>query len=330
MKSDPNWLNMLLKILVIVVVLSTAVNGGSSSTTSGTGSHEDDTQLSSTTMNFHYHHYDELTTLLMQIAEDFPHTTNLSSIGRSHLNRELWVLQISDQPGILEPGEPWFKYVGNMHGNEVVGREILIYLIQYLCNGYGKDGTITSLIDNTNIFIMPTMNPDGFEKSKEGTCHGEKGRKNAQNVDLNRNFPDQFDTSLEDKLENRQPETLAIMKWVESNPFVLSANLHGGSIVASYPFDDSPSHVFKGSYSESPDDAVFRQLALTYATNHEHMSDGLGCSSDHVQFPQGITNGALWYDVPGECFFPLQAYRSLFLLFINRSLGMVYCDLYLR
>lgn len=54
-----------------------------------------------------------------------------------------------------------------------------------------------------------------------------------------------------------------MMNWVLSEPFVLSANLHNGALVANYPFDDTPNEI--EAENPSPDDKVFRYLAKTYA-----------------------------------------------------------------
>ena len=60
-------------------------------------------------------------------------------------------------------------------------------------------------------------------------------RTNARGVDLNRNFPDYF----RETPGPRQPETTAIMTWMHNVTFVLSASLHGGALVASYPYESS-------------------------------------------------------------------------------------------
>ena len=253
-----------------------------------------------------YYHYDALTNFMHNISSAYPEITKLHSIGTSVQGRKLWAIEISDNINVTEPGEPKFKYVGNMHGNEVISRQILIYFIQYLVENYNKTDRVTQLVNSVDIFIMPSMNPDGFEQAREGDCTGVQGRANANSVDLNRNFPDQFDPNSGN---NIQPETQALIDWIEHTNFILSANLHGGSVVASYPFDDGPSHKATGEVSKAPDDAVFRQLAHTYSNNHRTMHNPGKKCGDH--FTEGITNGAQWYDVPGRyCYLTFSRWSS--------------------
>lgn len=216
--------------------------------------------------------------------------------------RELWVLEIGKTPGVHIAGIPEFKYVANMHGNEAVGRELLLLLAKYLCENYKLDDRITKLIDTTRIHLLPSMNPDGYEYSTEGDATSLVGRTNANNMDLNRNFPDQYGTNALN--QKPEPETAAVMNWTQSIPFVLSANLHGGSLVANYPFDDQAkdflaNHDRRTAFNPSPDNEMFQFLARTYSNAHLTMHVPKRCPMFKEVFPEGITNGAQWYSVTG-------------------------------
>uniref|UniRef100_T1L0V9 Peptidase M14 domain-containing protein n=1 Tax=Tetranychus urticae TaxID=32264 RepID=T1L0V9_TETUR len=252
-----------------------------------------------TPYRFVHHNYTEMTKFLHHFAYKYPTLTRLYSIGKSVEGRELWVLEITDNPGVHEPGEPEFKYIANIHGNEVVGKELMLPLIQKLLENYEKDPKIKNLVDNIRIHILPSLNPDGYERSIEGDCESLQGRENANQQDLNRNFPDQFKPFVK---VHYQPETEAVMHWIQSYPFVLSASLHGGSLVANYPYDgnlEEKDHV----YSKSPDDDVFKHLALLYSYKHKTMSDGHPCKGQCGPalefFENGVTNGASWYILYG-------------------------------
>lgn len=250
-----------------------------------------------------YHKHDSMTKLLQDYERRFPRLARLYSIGMSVQSRELWVMQISTNVPNKERdlGKPMFKHVANMHGNEPLGREFVFYFIDYLLENYGIDERVTELVDSTDIHLMPCANPDGFEIAVEGDCDGVYGRRNANDVDLNRNFPDQWDNIPEENLTHgREPETLALMSWIQDNPFVLSSNAHGGSLVANYPFDDSPFHSYAQIQSVAPDDEVFRHVATVYAKNHKTMHNvSLAQCPNGDAFEGGITNGAQWYDVAG-------------------------------
>lgn len=269
--------------------------------------------FSSHAFDFVHHDQEALLRVLSETHEKCPEITRLYDLTpKSDRGQVLRVIVFGEKPDEHVVGIPEFKYVGNMHGNEVVGRELLLKLVDDLCAKYSaKDPEVTKLISLTRIHILPTMNPDGYALAAKAGVKGRgwvTGRANANDQDLNRNFPD-----LDKKLflglgvhdfseEGLQSETKALMKWILSVPFVLSANLHGGDLVANYPYDESVSGK-SSEYSQSPDDATFRRLAASYSEFHAVMSkphkpcdmrgDDFGGKKD------GITNGAAWYSLKG-------------------------------
>lgn len=70
------------------------------------------------------------------------------------------------------PLKPNVKYVANMHGNEAVGRELMLHLIAHILNYSNKSTNVMNLLRYTNIHILPSMNPDGFARSVAGKCEG--------------------------------------------------------------------------------------------------------------------------------------------------------------
>ena len=75
------------------------------------------------------------TRLWIELWLNYSEITRLYSIGTSVQGRDLLVLEFSTAVGRHEPLKPEFKYVGNMHGNEVVGKELLLWLSHYICKG---------------------------------------------------------------------------------------------------------------------------------------------------------------------------------------------------
>ncbi|XP_070385980.1 carboxypeptidase M-like isoform X2 [Dermacentor albipictus] len=214
--------------------------------------------------------------------------------------RDLWVLLVTRDPDNEILLKPNVKYVANMHGDETVGRQLMVYLISHLLTQYNVDPHVRHLVDNTRIHIMPSMNPDGYAAAKEGYCYGSTGRENARGVDLNRNFPNRFNTVKQEE----QPETAAVRAWSHEIPFVLAANLHGGVLVASYPYDHARFHaegfVMERQDSLTYDDDVFRHLASVYSFNHARMHLGEPCSINDLGFENGTTNGAAMYAFQGS------------------------------
>ena len=228
-----------------------------------------------------YPSHAQITGKLQAAAAKNPAIMKLISIGKSVKGKDLWVMKISDNVNVDEV-EPEFKYISSMHGDEITGREMTVSLIEEMVAKYGSDSEITELINNSEIYIMPSMNPDGSER---------KQRANANSTDLNRNFPDLSANGT--AMAGIEIENQHVMKFQAGRKFSLSANFHGGTIVANYPWDST--------YDRHPLDGLVQELSLGYAELNPEMRNSR-------EFPQGITNGADWYVVKGgmqdwSCFF---------------------------
>ncbi len=197
------------------------------------------------------------------------------SIGESHEGRKLWALKFSDNVEVDEV-EPEVKFIANMHGNEIVGRELMVRLVDELITKYkNNDFSIQDLINNSEVYIIPSMNPDGAAAKRRG---------NARWSDLNRDFPDFTTNDNTNEIKGREPETKAIMLFQAQRKFSLSANFHGGSVVVNYPWD---THA-----DDAPLTELIVDLSKEYASYNEPMRNS-------TRFQDGVVNGYRWYHVDG-------------------------------
>ncbi|KAG8430466.1 hypothetical protein GDO86_020547 [Hymenochirus boettgeri] len=291
--------------------------------------HRRNEMTTSDNLDFRHHNYKEMRQLMKMVNEMCPNITRVYNIGRSHQGLKLYAMEMSDNPGEHEVGEPEFRYMAGAHGNEVLGRELLLLLMQFMCQEY-KDGNkrIQRIINHTRIHFLPCVNPDGYEKAAElGSELGgwSLGRWTYDGIDINNNFPDLNSLlwEAEDRLRNvrRAPnnhiaipewfqnenatvaiETRSLITWMEKIPFVLGGNLQSGELVVSYPYDMVRSPWKTQEYTATPDDHVFRWLAYSYASTHRHMTDSSRrpCHSEDFNKEEGTVNGASWHTVAGS------------------------------
>jgi len=201
---------------------------------------------------------------------------------------------------------PSFGFIGNMHGDEPVGREIALRLAEWACGEddeesvFGNDVEIAKKVKTkATLYFIPTLNPDGFAKRR---------RENANNIDLNRDFPfiefakpepkrvphhvrnRRVNDLYDDTLRQLQPETRSIIEFSKRVNLTGALNYHEGALVANYPWDGNRDGSTR--YSRAPDDKIFKHAALKYAHSHGEMKDS-------KEFVGGVTNGAQWYPLWG-------------------------------
>jgi carboxypeptidase T len=242
--------------------------------------------------DYHYYTYNEMTDLLVGLAKNYSEIIQLESIGKTFEGRHIWMAKLSDHAARNE-GEPGVLLMGAHHGNEKPSYEILIYFIQHLVGNYYKNNSdddddglmnedvidgndndgdglvdedpsedrVKAVINNTQIFLIPMVNPDGVEantRKNHAPNYGSFGYRKeitSYGVNLNRNygydwcfyqiFPFRYHLlfNILDKSPNyrgehpfSENETQAVKNFVEKHNISISVSYHSFSEVIFYPW----------------------------------------------------------------------------------------------
>ncbi|MBT8269812.1 MAG: fibronectin type III domain-containing protein, partial [Bacteroidia bacterium] len=249
-----------------------------------------------------YPTYDEYECTMISFAANYPGICELVDIGGTTEgvgggDKRLLFIKISDNVSTREQ-EPRLMYTSSMHGDEIAGYPMMLDLIDYLTTTYYNTGhpdhtRVKDLIDNSEIWINPSANPDGtYYLDPTNTSVANARRANDNGWDLNRNYPDNIGGAHPDGNPAYELETQHFMTLADNNHFVISANFHGGTEVVNYPWDNT--------YTRHADDDWFFFISQEYAANCQ--ADGPAGYMDAMYtnyvFP-GVTNGADWYRVEG-------------------------------
>jgi hypothetical protein len=108
-----------------------------------------------------YYSLDQVYEALRALNKAYPQLTTLETVGKSEEGRPIMAMTVNNPKTGAALDKPGMYVDGNMHGNEIQGGDISLYLLDYMLGGYGKNPEMTRLVDKTCFYVVPVVNADG-------------------------------------------------------------------------------------------------------------------------------------------------------------------------
>jgi hypothetical protein len=195
-----------------------------------------------------YYSHQQILTIMDSLATAHPEICTKVDLGLSAGGRQISVLKISDNV-LQNEAEPAILIEGGIHGDELVGPELVIRFARELCNNYQNNTAYANLINTRQIWLLPLINPDGRVNNE---------RYNENGVDVNRDMGYMWGGEGNSTGAYSQPESKIIRNFLFGHPLSIYISFHGGTEMISFPW----------SYraDPTPENASNNFLANLYST----------------------------------------------------------------
>jgi carboxypeptidase T len=272
-----------------------------------------------------YYSYAQMETAINNLVTAYPNLAQKINIGTTAQLRTIWAIKISDSVQLEEADEPELLYMGLQHAREAIGGSSMIFFMQYLCENYAANSKIKNLVDNRALFIIPCVNPDGWEYNRSTNPNGGGGwRKNRRlisgttyGVDLNRNWSVNWGncsapiqgapsscgsaTASSDTYYGpyafSEPETQAIKNFVTSRNIVAAIDQHAYGPYYSLPFGRSSLNSFSSTPGVSIADSFFYNKISALMGKYNGMRAGNSYQSVGYEVAGGFKDWMLMGDI---------------------------------
>jgi hypothetical protein len=108
-----------------------------------------------------FHSADVIYAWMERFATTYPDLVELYEISQSYEGRPILQMTLTNKKTGKATDKPAAFFEGNRHSGEVTSAESVLWLMQHLLTGYGKDEAITRVLDRNAIYLRPINNPDG-------------------------------------------------------------------------------------------------------------------------------------------------------------------------
>ncbi|MCR4439648.1 MAG: M14 family metallopeptidase [bacterium] len=112
-----------------------------------------------------YHTYEELTSQLRALQSGYPDLAKLTSAGKSIQGRELWVMEVTNRKTGAAEEKPGIFVAGSLQGDEPVGTEVALKVVDHLLGNYANDPRLRQLVDTRTFYVWPSPNPDASDRN---------------------------------------------------------------------------------------------------------------------------------------------------------------------